>query len=112
MMRAVLCMAVLAAAAYISADAWAEPYQILTNSPVHVRGAGNESILVYGEAPGAQRVEIVIRNHTYGGVVRDGAFHLVIPALPPGIYAVSGVLCCLESSSRSGCHGRNRHITK
>lgn len=86
-------VAVLAVAATVGVSAYAsaEPYQILTNSPVHVTGAGNESVLVYGEAPGAQRVEITIHDHTHGGVVRDGRFHLVVPVPPPGAYGVHGV---------------------
>lgn len=86
-----LLVAISVAMAAAWADASAEPYRILTNSPIHVTGTGNESVLVYGEAPGAQRVEITIRNHTHGGVVRDGEFHLVISAPPPGTYGVSGV---------------------
>lgn len=87
---ALLAVSVMAAAA-AAAAASAEPYHIQTNSPVHVAGTGSESVLVYGEAPGAQRVDVTIGNHTHAGVVRDGAFHMVVPAPPPGTYRVHGV---------------------
>ena len=72
------------------AAASGEPYHIMTNSPVHITGTGNESIRVYGEAPGALTVIITIANQTYEGMVRDDTYHVVIPAPDPGVYSVSG----------------------
>lgn len=69
----------------------AEPYRIMTNSPVYVAGSGNEVVLVYGEAPDAQWVDIVLANQTHTVQVRDGSFHLTIPAPPPGTYALTGI---------------------
>ena len=85
---AVSLLLILVAAA--SANAY-EPYRIQSNSPVHVTGAGNEVILLYGDAPDARWVEIVVAGIMYESGVRDGSFYLTIPAPVPGIYNVTGV---------------------
>ena len=81
-------LAVLAVATMGVASA--EPYRIMTNSPVHVTGSGNEVVLVYGSAPDAQLVEIVLGDNSYEIQVRDGSFHLTVPAPPPGTYVLTG----------------------
>lgn len=87
---AVMALAVAALAAAAAADAYGQ-YAIQTNSPVHVVGTGNEVALIYGDAPGAHRVEIVVDGVQYESQVRDGSFHVTIQAPAPGTYPVSGV---------------------
>ena len=82
---------VLMAAGMDVGTASAEPYRIMTNSPVHTTAAGNEAVLVYGEAPSARWVEITINGQTYSEPVRDGAFHMTVPPPAPGTYGVTGI---------------------
>ena len=89
MTRIPLVVVIMLAVAFGAASA--EPYRIMTNSPVHTTGAGNEVVLVYGEAPGAQWVEITIGGQTHTAPVRDGSFHLTAPAPAPGAYGVVGI---------------------
>ncbi len=83
-------LAAMAVAGALFGTASAEPYRIMTNSPVHVTGAGNEVVLVYGEAPDARWVEITMHGTTYESAVRGGSFHVLVPAPPPGTYGITG----------------------
>ena len=89
-MPVALAASVLIVLAAGAASAEAEPYHIMTNSPVHVTGTGNEVVLVYGDAPDAQWVRVTIHDTTYESVVRGGSFHVTVPAPPPGTYGVTG----------------------
>lgn len=90
--RAALAVSMLAmfTAAAASAEPH-EPYHIMADSPVHITGAGNEVVRVYGEAPDAQWVEITIHDTTYESAVRGGSFHITAPAPPPGTYGITGI---------------------
>ena len=69
---------------------YGEPYRIMTNSPIHVAGAGNETVLLYGQAPDAQWVVITMDDMHHRAEVRDGSFSLVVSAPPPGTYIING----------------------
>lgn len=70
---------------------YAEDYHIQTNSPVHVTPAGNAFVTIFGTAPGADHVNITIRDTSYVIPVRDGGFYTSIQPPPlAGTYSVTG----------------------
>lgn len=89
--HAALAVPLLALLAAVAAAGAYGPYAIQSNSPVHVTGTGNEVALIYGDAPGADWVEITIHGIVYESQVRGGSFHITVPAPPPGAYDVTGV---------------------
>lgn len=93
-----------------AASANAEPYQIQTNSPVHVTGTGNEVVLIYGDAPDARWVEITIGNATHEAAVHDGSFHLTVLAPAPGTYAVTGTWSAETVEPGGVTHATTGHL--
>ncbi len=101
-MNVILLVLMAALAVMVTGVATAQPYHIMTNSPVMITGAGTEVVLVFGEAPDAQWVNIILNNETHRSQVRDGSFHVTMKPPAPGIYDVTGTWSAINTDPRPG----------